>query len=133
MARSSPSPRADVDAPSSDLFAAIDAVERCWRDALSFVAGGDATAAAEQVERAGALLARLGPLDDLAARVTAGELPRLAERVQRLSSLHTELGTASRRAQQTLRDELEAARRGRGALAAYGALVPPSHACDAIA
>jgi len=132
MARSSPL----ADSPEAlAAFAALAALERCWRDALSYVAGGEADAAAAEVERAGELLAGIGSLDVLRARLSDGELVSFAARMQRISALHAELLDASRRAQGVLADEMGAARRGRDALEAYAPAPADSFAaprCDQI-
>ncbi len=139
MAPSPPLAEPNVEPPGrgrTDALAALDAAERCWRDALSFVAAGDVAGAADEVERADLLLAELAGVgshaDEARTRLSDAELARIAAGMSRLTRLHSELIAATRAAQARIGHELAAARRGKAALAAYGAQVPDSHHCDAV-
>jgi hypothetical protein len=113
-------------------LAALDEIERRWRDALSLVHAGDAARAQRDVEAAGDLLARLGELEELRRRIDPPRLAELAERMTRLSALHHELSVQSRRAQEEVERALASARQGKTALAAYGGQSPHFHACDEV-
>lgn len=124
-------PGEEAAAPPACL-AALDEIERRWREALALVHAGEATRAQREVEAAGELLARLGGLDQLRASLDPARLADLAERMARLSALHHELATQSRRAQEEIVRVLESARTGREALRAYGSGGSLLHACDEV-
>ena len=127
MPPSAPAPEA-----AAACFAALDEIERRWRDALSLVHAGDPARAQRDVEAAGELLARLGQFEELRRRIDPQRLADLAERMTRLSALHHELAVQSRRAQDDVERALAATRQGRTALAAYGRHAAPLHACDEV-
>lgn len=127
-----PSARArDASAPPSCL-AALDEIERRWREALALVHAGEATRAQREVEAAGELFVRLGELEQVRRSLDPARLADLAERMARLSALHQELASQSRRAQEAIVRELEAMRNGRDALEAYASGGPRPHACDEV-
>jgi hypothetical protein len=108
-------------------------IERCWRDALSHVAHGEARAAQAEVEAASALLERLAAIDRAALLLDHEQVAEFARRMQRLAALHRELIDASRRRQEEIAEELRAARSGRAALHAYvPARATARHACDEV-
>jgi uncharacterized protein involved in exopolysaccharide biosynthesis len=113
-------------------LAALDEIEKRWREALSLVHAGEATRAQREVEAAGELFARLGELEGLRSTIDPARLADFAERMTRLSALHHELAAQSRRAQAEIVRVLESTRNGRVALRAYGSGGPLQHACDEV-
>ena len=113
-------------------LALLDEVEARWRDALSFVAAEDPRAAAREVEQAGALLRRLGPLDAFTGSLGPGALAEATTKIGRLTRLHHRLLAASHEAQVAIGRQLGQASSGKAALAAYGEAGAPEHACDEI-
>jgi len=127
MARSARPPDA-----GAACFAALDEIEKRWRDALSLVHAGQPARAQRDVEAAGALLSRLGEFEELRLELDPRRLADLAERMTKLSALHHELTAQSRRAQAEVERTLASTRRGQSALVAYGRQVPSLHACDEV-
>jgi hypothetical protein len=121
----------DANAPAACL-AALDEIERRWREALSLVHAGDATRAQREVEAAGDLFTRLGELEELRRTIDPARLADFADRMTRLSALHHELAAQSRRAQAEIVKVLESTRNGRATLRAYGSGGPLLHACDEV-
>src|SRR5262245_11327016 len=113
-------PSARTPDAAAACLAALDEIERRWRDALSLVHAGDPARAQRDVEAAGDILARLGQFEELRRRINPQRLADLAERMTRLSALHHELAVQSRRAQDDVERALAATRQGRTALSAYG-------------
>jgi hypothetical protein len=127
-------PRPPADETAAEAFELLERLERCWRDALSFVSAGEPLAAAQEIDSADQVLAGLGSLDELQKLVPAGALPRLAQRIEELRRLHSELAAATSRARDSVAAGLADARRGRSALAAYGpSATDERHRCDALA
>jgi uncharacterized protein involved in exopolysaccharide biosynthesis len=113
-------------------IAALDEIERRWREALSLVHAGEPTRAEREVEKASVLFTRLGGLEQLRATIDPARLADFAERMTRLSALHHELAAQSRRAQAEIVKVLESTRNGRAALRAYGSGGQLRHACDEV-
>jgi hypothetical protein len=127
-----PSARSSDPAAPPACLAALDEIERRWREALALVHAGEATRAQREVETAGELFTRLGELEHLRGSLDPARLADLAERMARLSALHHELALQSRRAQEEIVRVLESTRNGREALRAYGSGGPLVHACDKV-
>jgi hypothetical protein len=129
MAPSAQLPETAVPAAS---LRALDEIEARWREGLSLIHAGDPARAQREVEAAGEMLARIGDLEELRQRLDPERLANLARQMARLSALHGELTAQSRRAQTDLLRALAAARHGKLALDAYGALATGRHACDEV-
>ena len=125
-------PSAQAPDAGAACFAALDEIERRWRDALSLVHAGDPARAQRDIEAAGDVLARLGEFEELRRKLDPRRLADLAERMARLSALHHELVIQSRRSRDDVERALASTRRGRAALDAYGRQSTPLHACDEV-